>query len=919
MDSTDDLDLTLPPEGQAPRLDLDAIRRGSQVGRYTVVERIGAGGMGVVFSAWDPKLDRRVALKLVGGRGTGEATAAAHAQLQDEAKALAKLSHPNVVTVYDVGTVSGAVFIAMEYLQGQTLSAWRKAEGRDAPWAIVVQHYLDAGMGLAAAHAKGLVHRDFKPNNVMLTEGGVKVLDFGLARPSAAVEGDQPAGTPKYMAPEQHLSLGVDARSDQFSFCVALYEALYEQHPYAADTMMELLVKVQEGTITPPPRSSVPPRVRAAILRGLSTVPNERFASMDDLLGELDPRRVAAVRRRIAFGLAALATVGGAVAISTSGPTPCRDLDAPVRAVWNADRQQAVRDVLEGVEPALRARAEATFDAFADAWAVQRTDACVAARIDGSQTEAALELRYHCLDRRLDTAASIITPLADGVPEAKTKLGKALEDVPDLDRCADLDALRAEYPPPDADVRDEVRAILAERDRLHHTMQSGDVGEVQAGLEALLERADAVGYPPARARIRRTLGSIVAFRGDRPAGIAMLEEGAAIAIAAGSRTDAASNLLEIARLRSSLLGDTETALLLTRLAEATLEPLKLERHVERSLYRSRTAIYRTADRLPEAEENARARVASFEAAGELNTPSGIEARAELGQVLSALEKWDQAEAVLSAAIDEQTDGIRYAALGRALTFRARMRSTRGDLEGAVADFEDAYDVFVQRYGPNHSNALGRLGDVGIILAGAGQHARARDKFAESIAGYEGFAPAGSGNLALATMHENHAWMDLQLGAIEGVETSLDRAVNWRRGLTGERGRESTWSLSYRGRLAFAKGELEQARAHYTVAAGRTPEGRYTLAARVGLGEVELAEGKHARAREVFAALLDHPKSDSATKARANLGLARLELLRDQPDTARLRLSNARELLEKVPVELIARRAADALERDLDGT
>ncbi len=292
------------------------VRAAQRVGRYLILRQIGAGGMGVVFAAYDEELDRKVAVKLL--RQAGDARSDLRARILREAQAMARLSHPNVVQVYEVGevaTAAGQVFIAMEFIEGTTLSEWQ----RQRSWEEVLPVYLEAGQGLRAAHESGLVHRDFKPDNVLVgKDGRPRVADFGLARiretdPAdpvsvAAVSQMSPEsllvtpltqdgailGTPAYMSPEQYRGEPTDSRCDQFSFCAALYEGLYKTLPFAGQTLAELRHNVLGGNIRPPPpRSTVPPTVEAALRRGLATDPERRFASMGAMLEALafDPKR----------------------------------------------------------------------------------------------------------------------------------------------------------------------------------------------------------------------------------------------------------------------------------------------------------------------------------------------------------------------------------------------------------------------------------------------------------------------------------------------------------------------------------------------------------------------------------------------------------------------------------------------------
>ncbi|MFN3181172.1 MAG: protein kinase domain-containing protein [Nannocystaceae bacterium] len=264
-----------------------------EIGRYRLGERLGAGGMGMVFEARDTTLDRPVALKLL---RPGYELDAASERLQREARAMARLAHPNVVTVFDVGVHEGAVFVAMEMVVGDTLRGWLR-EAR--PTADIIDVLDQAAKGLAAAHEAGLVHRDFKPENVMVgADGRVRVLDFGLAKPTDAndtqdllTQTGTMLGTPRYMAPEQFRGEPADARSDQFSLGVVFYEALYGVHPYQPQDDRPLPRAVLKGTLRETPtRIDVPPAVRDAITRAIAHDSDDRFDSLTALCDALGPR-----------------------------------------------------------------------------------------------------------------------------------------------------------------------------------------------------------------------------------------------------------------------------------------------------------------------------------------------------------------------------------------------------------------------------------------------------------------------------------------------------------------------------------------------------------------------------------------------------------------------------------------------------
>src|SRR4051812_8898529 len=288
-----------------------ALELGAIVGRFVVLGLIGRGGMGTVYTSYDPELDRNIALKLLHPRA--RTVDRARARILAEAQAMARISHPGVVAVYEVGTSRDRVFAAMELVEGTTLRAWITERPRS--WREVVAVFLLAGEGLAAAHAAGVVHRDFKPENVLLgRDGRVKVSDFGLSSPSTA-GGGAVAGTPGYLPVEALRGEAVDHRADQFAFCVALYEALHGRRPFSARTADDLAAEVRRGPVLDRRTRGVPNRLDSIVRRGLALAPEDRHASMRELLDAL--RRTASRRsaRRAAAAAVVAAVALGAVAV----------------------------------------------------------------------------------------------------------------------------------------------------------------------------------------------------------------------------------------------------------------------------------------------------------------------------------------------------------------------------------------------------------------------------------------------------------------------------------------------------------------------------------------------------------------------------------------------------------------------------
>jgi eukaryotic-like serine/threonine-protein kinase len=385
------------PAGSGGALLVEGTLLEGKLGRYEVLRELGRGSMGIVVRAYDPELERAVAVKILSGLDGTEA----RDRLRREAQAMARLSHPNVATVYDVATHGDLLFIAMELIEGTTL---RERVRSPRPWRATLAECLAAGRGLAAAHAARLVHRDYKPENVLLgADGRVVVSDFGLAvidtrgddrddrhpRATRTPHATTLAGTPAYMAPELLRGESATPASDQFSFCVATYEALYGERPFPGDTLAELRERTAGVPRDPPPGSRVPARIRAVLLRGLASDPARRFPSMTALLAALERRP----RWPLAAAIVAAGTITLGVAVSRSAAgCPIEEL------AW--DRAALVHAL--GERPGALARITVALDAYEASWRAARAVACEHAR---TTTRA-------CLERGRQEAIELVGALA---------------------------------------------------------------------------------------------------------------------------------------------------------------------------------------------------------------------------------------------------------------------------------------------------------------------------------------------------------------------------------------------------------------------------------------------------------------------------------------------------------------------------
>ncbi|MDC0717311.1 protein kinase domain-containing protein [Nannocystis bainbridge] len=431
----------------------------STIARFQVLRVVGAGGMGVVYAARDPQLDRTVALKLL---HPGQLGPRGQQRLLREAQAMARLQHPNVLAVFDAGVHAEQVWIAMEYEGGGTLGDWLRAGPRR--WQEIVEVLLQAGRGLAAAHAAGLVHRDFKPANVLVGGGRIRISDFGLARlgEDAIAEAEQTTedhaaalaepmtrtgavlGTPAYMAPEQLQGRQASARSDQFAFCVVLFEALHGHRPFRGDNVAQLCEAFERKAMVKPTRP-LPRALQAVLERGLQTDPEARFGSMEALLAALTR---AAGRRVWRPGLA-VAGVAVSAAMSFGAyqyfagdpPTPAAavlpetvtfELDErpgkSIDEVWNGERERTLRAALPQVRVEVDILVTA-LDAYAARWReVSATP---------SATKDAYNWTNTCLEDRLGALDDLATVVAEGARESAALVGHAAEFLPDLADCAE--------------------------------------------------------------------------------------------------------------------------------------------------------------------------------------------------------------------------------------------------------------------------------------------------------------------------------------------------------------------------------------------------------------------------------------------------------------------------------------------------
>jgi hypothetical protein len=454
-----------------------------RIGRYHLLQRAGAGGMGVVWSAWDPELERRVAIKLMHVKSE-----AAREYMLREGQSLAKLSHPNIVPIYDVGTVDEQVYLVMEWIAGITLRAYC-AEPRTTKELVGI--YLAAGAGVAAAHRAGIVQRDFKPDNVMIGDDGrVRVLDFGLASGGGA--DGHVAGTPKYMAPEQAAGAATTPAADQYSFGVSLSESLTSKD------------------------REVPAWLAAIIARATKQDPAERYPDMDALLAALARDRARAWRR----GAVAAALVGAAALAFAIGSQReddvCSGAGDELAQVWNATRSTALLAHVRTLGTYGAARADslaAELGAYGTRWAAARKGACLAEHRN-EITEPLYERGLACLERARAALDAVTDTLSRTTLEKLPDAVRAARNLPAADRCiAEATTDRVAPPPPELAAR--VSAIGAAATKARYLALAADPAATALAKTTAAD-ADAVAYEPVIAQANLALGAALEMERAKP-------------------------------------------------------------------------------------------------------------------------------------------------------------------------------------------------------------------------------------------------------------------------------------------------------------------------------------------------------------------------------------------------------------------
>ncbi len=877
-----------------------------RVGRFELLRRLGQGGMGEVYVAYDDQLDREVALKLL--LRDRAADPSARQRMLREAQVLARLSHPNVVQIHEAGVHDDQVYLVMELVDGVTLRQWLDDTPRGSavrPRAEVLPVMIAAGRGLAAAHAAGLTHRDFKPDNVLVGhDGRVRVLDFGLARPGAeqdeghgsslAISVDDPTasasesragrshgsgsrrgiaqltkpgkvvGTLAYMSPEQLAAGPLDARTDQFSFCVTLYEALHGVRPFAGRTFAAHLMAVTQGTLEEPEgRVSIPRWLRALVLRGLAVEPDDRHPDMEALLRQL--LRPRGRMRAIGLGAGLLVLGGAGLAMALRPPhTPCAEADAEFAERWEDQAREQVRSAFVAAEPSYGAdsaeRVIAALDGRVDAWRAEQRDACEDTRVRQTHPQSILAQRTACIERSTADLRALLRALAEAEAGVVANGLDMVTALPQPVRCQDLDALGPDAP----DAPDAVRAV---REALAAARVARMAGNEDARMMAdeALERAQATEYGPVHAE------ALVEAARVRLASPHQRDKDAAV--------DTLWQALDLAELNEH--GGLTFDIWLELLSEDDSRG----QHERARLWARRAEIARL--RTPD-EPRRRLDLATRRGVAELRAGEVLASERILRQGLEAAETQAGVELQRAHLLD---------ALGNTLRRAGRPKE-------ALDAYDRAETLWRAQLGPLHPYLARHDYNLGLLLTELGLVDAARQRLERAnVRWTELYGPrtvlVGRAELALAQLDQStgaldealfHAKRGQEILAAASPDDSLRIEALQLVGLVHFR----------RGALRDAHGTWQQALER--IEASRGPGDSEAMLTRANLAEALLELGEHGRAREAYEALL------APVEARADQepvmmmlvlkGLGLAELAAGRPAEAMHRLEAALAVAER---------------------
>ncbi len=742
------------------------------LGRFRIEGLLGRGAMGRVYVAYDPRLERRVALKMIrAGDGPASHRDQRQQHLLEEARALAKVAHPNVVPVHEVGEIDGEVFVAMELVEGTNLRTW--SSNGERTWREVLDVFVQAVEGLEATHAQGLVHRDFKPDNVLIGDDGrARVADFGLANALACdvpTSDAEPVddrgltldgavvGSPAYMAPEVTGGGVATPHSDQYSVGVSLYEALYGHRP---------------SEIRPRQRrpQAVPRWLDRVIQRAMAPQPTQRFRGMSELRSALERDPARRWRRAGVAGAVVAAVTYAAWPAEPQAPSQCSGARAQLQGVWDA----AVRRRVESAMKASRlpyadsswARVSSQLDEFADDWVSQHTSTCEAT-VRGEQSPEALDHRMGCLRRAKHELAASVRQLAHADAGTMQRAHRFVDELPRLARCEDVEALQTQVPAPHQQVAAAVEEVREQMAAVRAEQRAGHYQAAVTMVESLESQLDALGYEPLRTELWLVAGSLQGMVGHHDDAVAILDRALQSGLAwrqwKASRT-AASQLCYFAGLQQ---GRPQAGLAYGVTARGLLGHTP-DPEAEADVRRNIALVLHAQGQSAEAEAELRAVLSIRRAVLEPDHSDIAQSHNDLGSVLAPQGRYADAELEFRAAHAQWSRvlGSSHPLVATAHNNIGAALMQRGEFSQAEEEFRAATTIWTALLEPGHPDFVGLHNNIAVVLKLQQQYAQAEAEYRTALS--LGIAAFGAEHPRVVSIRNN-------LGIVLEIEGKLEEA------------------------------------------------------------------------------------------------------------------------------------------------
>ncbi|MEM9455279.1 MAG: serine/threonine-protein kinase [Myxococcota bacterium] len=891
-----------------------------RVGRFVIIDRLGEGAMGVVYRAFDPELGRPIALKL------SRQSVALEGRMMREAQALARLSHPNVVTIHEVGTHGDRLFLAMELVQGLPLHRWCAEHRRPGRrWATRVEGLLEqAARGLRAAHAAGVVHRDLKPSNILVGEDGrLRLVDFGLARTETgtsetelvdtglepSVGADETAtvpggwvGTPAYMAPEQ-FDGHADEQSDQFGLCATFFEVLHGVRAYTGADYAQLEDNLRAERMTEPPARVGPTYLHQALRRGLSHEPSQRHQSIADLLQALERgRKRRGARWLAAGGLLLLGLlVGSWWSLGPRAKARCSGARSQLAGVWDdarrADVERGLRESSLPYAVAVWERVAPRLDAYVDVWVEQHTEVCEATAVRREQSHEVMDRRMRCLHRAKIELSAVSGQLVTADPSTVQYAYRLMDALPPLSRCADVERLMAEVSPPEPEAAESVAALRAEVAQARTLRIAGRYDDAVARFESLVPRTDAVGYAPLQAELALEHGKALSHANRYEDAEHRLEWALRSSLGLGQwnvAIDAVSMLVFVVGER---MGRPDEGLAFAQTGWGLLEHAP-DPVLESSLRGSVAQIMMDRGESVAAEAELRRALAVAEPALPARHEKIGLLHNDLGNSLRDQGRLDEAEAELRRALDLFVAklGPGHPFVGAVHINLANVLKAKRTYPEAEAELREALRILSEALGPDHLDlAISHL-SLGNVLRRQKRYDEAAEEYRRAeqlytqVLGPENPRTLGAGMNLILVLYSKREYAEAEaLG--RALLPRLIRSV----GPDHFRVADARFNL---GNAILGQGRLDEAQAEYHQALAiyeSAPEPKWIRIAELydnlGLlleraGRLEEAEVQMRRASATYAKLDEHDFAIARSRAR----LARVLRARGDPDDEALALA-----------------------------